>query len=184
MNQNEITSLNAHDSKENTHNANFIEETLKTLNIDSENLRFRLLEKEDYHKSYFELLSQLTVADKPDFDSWLKRYKEIQDTNLTKFFVVEDLKEEKIIATITCYTELKFIRNLGKICHIEDFVIDKAYRNKKLGSKLINTAINYAKHIGYYKMVLQSRGEVISFYEKFGFSKNSQAMAYYLNKEK
>jgi len=163
-------------------NKNFVEETLKTLNLESENLKFRQIEKEDYHKSYFELLSQLTVADKPDYDSWLQRFEEIADANLTKIFVVEDLNEKKIIATITCYTELKFIRNLGKICHIEDFVIEENYRNQKLGSKLINLAINYAKNIGCYKIILQSREEATPFYEKFGFTKNSQAMAYYFNK--
>lgn len=160
-----------------------IEENLRKLNLENENLKFRMLEEEDYYKNYFELLSQLTVAKKPLYDSWLKRYIEIKDANLTKIFVVEDVNSKKIIATITCYSELKFIRDLGKICHIEDFVIDENYRNKKLGTKLISLAVDYAKCIGCYKIILQSREEAITFYDKFGFKKNSQAMAFYLSGE-
>jgi glucosamine-phosphate N-acetyltransferase len=182
MNEEKILYENTNSDEKYQTQKEFIKETLITINIENGNLKFRLLEKEDYHKGYFELLSQLTVADKPDYDSWLTRFKEIADANLTKIFVVEYLNEKKIIATVTCYTELKFIRNLGKICHIEDFVIDENYRNQKLGSKLINTAINYAKNIGCYKIILQSREDATAFYEKFGFTKNSQAMAFYLNK--
>jgi glucosamine-phosphate N-acetyltransferase len=172
-------------SKPNTNlenDVNIIEENMKQLNIQNENFIFRQLNVNDYNKNYFELLSQLTVAAKPDYDSWLERFQQIKDANLTKIFVVENTSDNMIIATITCYTELKFIRNLGKICHIEDFVIDEHYRNKKLGSKLIRLAIDYAKSIGCYKVILESREDAIIFYEKFGFNKNSQSMACYLNK--
>ena len=142
--------------------------------------KFRTLEEEDYNRGYFELLSQLTVANKPEFDDWSKRFNQINSIGLTKIFVIEDLKENKVIASITCSIELKFIRNLGSICHIEDFVIDSLHRNKKLGSKLLNLGIEYAKTVSCYKVLLDTRDEVVPFYEKSGFKKTSNGMTIYL----
>lgn len=141
---------------------------------------FRNLEEEDYHKDYFNLLSQLTIAAQPDFDSWSKRFNEIKNSNLSKIFIVESIMEKKVIGSITCSIELKFIRDLGSICHIEDFVIDEKHRNNKIGSKLLNLANLYAKLIGCYKVLLDSKDEVMGFYEKNGFKRTSNGMTIYL----
>jgi GNAT superfamily N-acetyltransferase len=141
---------------------------------------FRFLEEGDYNKCYFELLSQLTIADKPEYEAWLKRFNEIKNANMTKIFVVECLQENKIAGTVTCAVELKFIRNLGSICHIEDFVIDEKHRNKKIGTKLLNLAKDYTKIIGCYKVLLDSKENVMGFYEKNGFKRTSNGMTIYL----
>ena len=160
------------------------EEIAKLLNdLNSEHdgvFNFRFLEETDYYKNYFDLLSQLTVTYKPDFQDWIKRFNEIKEANMTKIFVVECLQENKIAGTITCAIELKFIRNLGSICHIEDFVIDEQYRNKKIGSKLLSLANYYAKIIGCYKVLLDCKDELISFYQKSGFQRTSNGMSIYL----
>lgn len=139
---------------------------------------FRILEETDYEKKYFNLLSQLTVAPLPKKDDWSRRFMLINSNNLTKIFVCEF--ENEIIATITCSVELKFIRNLGSICHIEDFVIDERYRNVGIGSKLLNLAKEYAREIKCYKIILDSKDEVKGFYEKNGFKKTSNGMTIYL----
>jgi len=150
------------------------------LNKDLEDsLLIRSLELKDYHKGYFELLSQLTAAEQPLYENWENRFLELERHNLTRIFVVECQNQKKVVATITCLNELKFIRNLGSICHIEDFVVDDSYRNRKLGSKLLDISIEFAKSIGCYKILLDSNDEVSGFYKKKGFKKTSNGMAIY-----
>ncbi len=155
---------------------NSYEQLVENYNKDSK-FRFRTLEEEDYHKQYFALLSQLTVADKPEWQDWVKRFNEMKSTNLMKIFVCEF--EQEIIASVTCAIELKFIRNLGSICHIEDFVIDEKQRRVGLGSKLLNLAKEYARSLGCYKILLDSKDEVQGFYEKNGFNRTSNGMTIY-----
>ena len=150
------------------------------IEFNHEDFKFRTLEEDDYNKGYFDLLTQLTVANKPLYEDWIKRFNELKATGLTKVFVVESLKENKVIATITCSIELKFIRNLGSICHIEDFVIDKEYRNKKIGTKLISLSLEYSREVGCYKILLDAKDDVIPFYEKVGFKKTTNGLTIYL----
>jgi|LauGreDrversion4_2_1035121.scaffolds.fasta_scaffold1564805_1 glucosamine-phosphate N-acetyltransferase len=139
---------------------------------------FRPLEITDYEKNYFGLLSQLTVAPTPKRENWIERFELINSTKLTKIYVCQF--KDLIIATITCSVEFKFIRNLGSICHIEDFVIDEGHRKTGLGSKLLNLAKLYAKEVGCYKILLSCKDEVKMFYEKNGFQKTSNGMTIYL----
>lgn len=153
-----------------------INSILENYNRDSA-IVFKLLEENDFYKNYFDLLSQLTIAPTPSWENWLIRLNTLNSNKLTKIFVCQF--EEKIIATITCSIELKFIRNLGSICHIEDFVIDEKFRKMGLGSKLLNIAKNFAKEMGCYKILLDSKDEVAGFYEKNGFKRSSCGMTIY-----
>lgn len=161
-------------------NGKTVEEIIKELNGEYDGVyQFRTLEETDYNKFYFDLLSQLTIAELPSQEEWAKRFNELKSANLTTIFVVECVSEKKVIATITCSRELKFIRNLGSICHIEDFVVDEGHRKKKVGAKLLNLAKEHAKQMGCYKMLLDSKDEVVSFYEKMGFQRTSNGMTIY-----
>jgi glucosamine-phosphate N-acetyltransferase len=144
---------------------------------------FRDLEEGDYEKGYFELLSQLTIAPKPNLSDWVLRYKEIMAyPDLYKIIIIESREKNIVVGTITIVTELKFIRNLGKIGHIEDFVIDKEFRNRKLGAQLIQRAKEYCQETGCYKVILDSKDEVKGFYEKTGFRINGHNMVVYFDK--
>jgi glucosamine-phosphate N-acetyltransferase len=145
----------------------------------NEDYKLRELEVDDYSKNYFEILSQLTVSPIPSYDDWVVRFNEIQRNGLYKIFVIE--YDNTVVGTITIVIELKFIRGLGKIGHIEDFVIDKVHRNKKLGVRLINEAVEYCKSIGCYKVILDSADEVKGFYERMGFKAKANNMVIYLN---
>ncbi len=165
---------------ENTESLAELSNILKLQNDNKDNYNYRLLEQDDYYKDYFQLLSQLTSAEKPEYSLWVARFNTLKNLGLSRIIVVEDLTSGKIIATITSLIELKFIRNLGVISHIEDFVIDKECRGKGLGSKLINICIKYAKSIGCYKVLLDCDEKIMPFYEKIGFERKSQGMAIYL----
>jgi glucosamine-phosphate N-acetyltransferase len=161
-------------------NTENIEEYIKKINLTNDGLFYRQLEIEDYNKNYFDLLSQLTIAGKPDFEEYKQIYKEMHSDKLNKVFVVEDITLSKVIANINCHVEQKLIRNLGKVCHIEEFIIDSEYRNKKIGNQLLQLAVTYAKEIKCYKIILNCSDNVVEFYEKNGFTKSTNGMSKYI----
>lgn len=85
----------------------------------------------------------------------------------------------KLIGMITLFVEHKIIHNFGKVCHIEDFVIDQEYRNEGIGRLVIENIKSLMKRIGCYKIILNCNDDVIKFYEKCGFENKQVQMAYY-----
>jgi glucosamine-phosphate N-acetyltransferase len=148
------------------------------LQIDDD-LVIRLLEASDYHKGFFEVLSQLTSAQKPSECAFISRLSEMSKRSCETVYVVEHLPSHKIIGTISILIELKFIHNLSKVCHVEDFVIDVHYRNRHVGSTLLQMAIQYARDEQCYKLILDCADELMCFYEKFGFKKKANSMQLY-----
>ena len=147
--------------------------------INEANINIRPLESGDINKGYFELLSQLTSAEKPSEEDFIKRVKEINKRNCEKIIVCENLSDKKIIGTITIIIELKFIHNLGKVAHVEDFVVDSNYRGLHLGTKLMNLAKDLAKKENCYKLILDCNEKLKTFYEKFDFIQNNYSMQLY-----
>lgn len=147
--------------------------------INEANINIRPLESGDINKGYFELLSQLTSAEKPSEEDFIKRVKEINKRNCEKIIVCENLSDKKIIGTITIIIELKFIHNLGKVAHVEDFVVDSNYRGLHLGTKLMNLAKDLAKKENCYKIILDCNEKLKTFYEKFDFIQNNYSMQLY-----
>ncbi len=151
---------------------------LVELSLDDENFIFRFINENDYNKKYFELLSYLTISPIPTVEEWKIQLNKVKSTPIF-IFVVEDKKKSIIVGSITCFMESKFIRNLGKVSHIEDIIIHPEYRTNKLGSKLLLLAIDFSKNFGCYKVILDARDDARGFYEKFGFQKRSEGMAIY-----
>ena len=132
----------------------------------------------DYYKGYLELLSELTNTPNFDFENWEKQINLIKDNNYHNIFVIEDAG--KIIASITILIELKIIRNLKNVCHIEDLVISKENRGKGISKKLLDYCIDYSKKENCYKIILNCNEKLIKFYEKFGFENKNKEMSLYL----
>lgn len=141
-------------------------------------LTFRHINEEDYYKGYFELLEFLSVVKKSSFDEFKDQMSIIKKSNSCIYVLEED---NNIVASVTIIIEYKFIRNLGKVCHIEDMVIHKKYQSKKYGSKLISLTKEIAKLNNCYKMILDCSEDNMGFYVKQGFEKKSCGMALYLN---
>lgn len=72
-------------------------------------------------------------------------------------------EESKIIGIITGNSYYKEV-------HISDLIVLEQYRNKHIGSKLMETVENYYKNKGYENINLTTYGfQALEFYKKCGF---------------
>lgn len=144
-----------------------------------DNINIELLEKEDYHRGFLNLLGQLSIINpnKITFEDFCS-YLEMIDSHI----IVIRNKDKQVIATASILIEKKFIHNLSSVGHIEDVVVDKEYRGFKLGKLMIDYLVNYAKEKGCYKVILGCSKENLEFYKKCGFDdKNIEMCLYFSN---
>lgn len=99
---------------------------------------------------------------------------------MKKNTIFVDINEKnEIMGTITIMIEQKVLHNGGKVAHIEDVVVDKKYRNQKIGKGLVQHAISFSKHHKCYKVILNCSDNVKNFYQKCGFSNKNIEMSLY-----
>ena len=114
-------------------------------------------------------LSEVSSVSDEIFDTFI-------ENDNTFLYLVDNI----IVGCITLLIETKLIHNGGKVMHIEDLVIDKEYRNKGFGIKLMDLARIVAKGSNCYKIILDCNTDVKQFYMKNGFeSKNMQMSLYF-----
>ena len=101
-----------------------------------------------------------------------------------KSFAFVAKEESKIIGIITGNSYYKEV-------HISDLIVLEQYRNKHIGSKLMETVENYYKNKGYENINLTTYGfQALEFYKKCGFKvefirenkENSKLNKYFLVK--
>ncbi|KAK6942590.1 GNAT domain [Dillenia turbinata] len=148
----------------------------------AENKRFevRSLEISDYRKGFIQLLQQLTVCDSVSDEQFRERFEELKASGDDHVIcVIEDGQSGKIIATGSVFVEKKFLRNCGKVGHIEDVVIDSNARGMQLGKKIVGFLTDHAHSRGCYKVILDCSVENRPFYEKCGFKQKEVQMVKY-----
>lgn len=112
---------------------------------DKEVFQVRKLEISDKSKGFIELLQQLTVCDSVSDKEFEQRFQELASYGEDHIIcVIEDNCSEKIIATGSVFIERKFIRNCGKVGHIEDVVVDPSARGLHLGKGIIEYLADHA----------------------------------------
>lgn len=150
-----------------------------SMNINNQNLILRDLCASDYYKNYLDLLGQLSKIDKNEikFEDFLYFINSLEERNVV--FIIENKNTEEIVACATVYIENKIIHNMGKVCHVEDVVVDKSMRGTGLGKILMGFIQEYANKMRCYKTILDCTEENIGFYEKCGFKTNGVQMALY-----
>ena len=84
----------------------------------------------------------------------------------------------KIVGSTTLLIEQKFIHEGGKVGHIEDVVVSKEFEGRGIGMKLVVSLLEKAKMINCYKTILDCKEDLIPFYERIGFKKESNQMRY------
>ena len=93
------------------------------------------------------------------------RYQKIRDQGSVVY--VYKL-EGKMIATGKLLIEYKFNDSVG---HIEDVVVDRAYRHKGYGTKIVQALAKLAGQSKCYKVILVTRDGLEPFYSKAGLAK-------------
>ncbi len=138
----------------------------------SQALHIRLLSGRDFECGFLELLSQLSVVNL-DIDSaraiFIKRLQAHVHTWVA-------LDQDRPIATASMFIEPKWIHAGGKVAHVEDVVVDSAYRNAGVGFKLIHALEYEARAKGCYKMILDCSAEAVAFYEHCSFRVHEVSM--------
>uniref|UniRef100_A0A7N0UUJ4 Glucosamine 6-phosphate N-acetyltransferase n=1 Tax=Kalanchoe fedtschenkoi TaxID=63787 RepID=A0A7N0UUJ4_KALFE len=143
-------------------------------------MRVRRLEIGDKRKGFIELLQQLSVCDAVSDKDFEERFEELRRCGDDHVIcVVEDEESKRIVGTGSVFVEKKFLRNCGKVGHIEDVVVDEKARGLQLGKRVVEFLTEHARRVGCYKVILDCSAENVSFYEKCGFKKKEIQMAKY-----
>lgn len=137
-------------------------------------LKIREIQKDDLFNGFLESLDSLRKTSDIDKKKAEEVYEKISSNPNHHIFVA--VLDNRIVGSTTLLIEPKFIHNGGLVGHIEDVVVSKKNQGEGIGEKLIKHSLNFAKNTGCYKTILDCKDDVIGFYEKLGFFKNSSEM--------
>ncbi|ESQ41554.1 hypothetical protein EUTSA_v10014892mg [Eutrema salsugineum] len=152
------------------------------MNGEKRTLKIRRLEISDKRKGFMELLGQLTVIGQVTDEEFDRRFEEISsygDDHL--ICVIEEEASGRIAATGSVMIEKKFLRNCGKVGHIEDVVVDSGFRGKQLGKRVVEFLTDHCRSMGCYKVILDCSVEKKVFYEKCGLINKGIQMSKYFD---
>jgi len=147
-----------------------------------------IIEIQDYSKYntdytvIFDLLNQLTETPVLEANTYLAIINNL--TEWHKIFVCMYNYNNKVIpiGIITLLIEQKLIHGGAKIGHIEDLVVEKNFRNLKIGKKLLNHCIDYAKNKECYKVILDCHQCLENYYTVNHFHRSGIQMRMNISK--
>ena len=146
--------------------------------MSSDGIIFRPLQQGDYEKGFCQLLGQLTVVGNITEQAFNDRLALCHASGLIHTIVGEFVEQKKIVAAATLMVEPKFIRDCSFVGHIEDVVVDKEMRGRKLGERVMKECLRVAQERKCYKVILDCAEHNVGFYEKLGFVKKELQMRY------
>ncbi|KAL0215882.1 hypothetical protein P9112_008066 [Eukaryota sp. TZLM1-RC] len=146
--------------------------------FDTDTLKLRRLQAEDFDRGFLELLGQLTTVGDISNEKFTSTFNSLPNTS--HVYVFEDVGSNKVVATASLHIIQHFIRSCGQTGHIEDVVVSKDYRGGRLGLKLIKHLVALAKSLGAYKVMLDCKKENVGFYEKCSMKDSGVQMTKYL----
>ena len=114
----------------------------------------RPLAKTDLSRGFISVLSVLTSAPEVSETRYAQTFDAMKSFNNYFTLVIVSRATDKIVGSGTVFVEQKFIRNLGKVGHIEDIVVDKSMQGHKLGLRIINALTEISEAKGCYKTIL------------------------------
>ena len=136
----------------------------------------RELKKEDLWNGFLTSLDSLREASNIKKEKAEEIFEKI-NANEDHIIAVAEI-EGKIVGSTTLLIESKFIHKGGIVGHIEDVVVNKNFQGRKIGEKIVNYLLEYAKNRGCYKTILDCTDDVKPFYEKMGFKHNANALRF------
>ena len=143
-----------------------------TLNLN--NYEIRELKGDDYNKDYLKLLSQYYQLNnsKMTHEFFNKQFELLKKKTNCYIRVISEPNNGKIIASGSLFIEFKFVYDLSKVAYIDDIIIDEEYRNKGLGTKLLNHLKMLANANGCIKINIISPNNSVNFFKNNGFSED------------
>ena len=130
----------------------------------------RRVSKNDLPK-VIDLLQEISVYNPPKkkLESIWERYSNQQNIFGYCFFF-----NDKLIGYGSINFEMKLKK--GLMAYIEDVVVHKEFRNKKIGKMIVDYLIEVTQKEGCYKIKIDCSKNNILFYEKLGFKVNGFSM--------
>ena len=130
-------------------------------------IKIRELQKKDLQNGFLTTLDSLKQTSDIDKNKAEKVFEKI-NSNPNHIIVIAEL-DGKIVGTATMLIEPKFIHDGGLVGHIEDVVVGGKFQGQKIGNRIIEFLLEFAKNRGCYKTILNCTDDVKEFYEKIGF---------------
>jgi glucosamine-phosphate N-acetyltransferase len=118
---------------------------------------------DDFHKGHLELLSQLSIT---NLNITHEEY--IAQSDLMEDIIVIE-EDNRIVGSATMWVEYKLTHSLGRVCHIEDVIVDVNKRGRGYGKALIEYIVGLAGELKCYKVILNCDPDKCEFYSKMGF---------------
>ncbi len=78
-------------------------------------------------------------------------------------------REGRVVGTISLLVEHKFIHGGGRCGHIEDVVVHHDHEGRGIARALVRFAVEEARRLGCYKVILSCYEALVPFYERCGF---------------
>jgi len=129
---------------------------------------------------YLLLLSELTVTNYIETSLFVKNVERISEMGAIIVGVIDNsLKDIEIVASGTIIIEPKIIREGRNVGHIEDIVVSKEMRGKRISQKLLDILKSIAREKNCYKVILDCDENVKNVYIKNGFNIKGFQMAEY-----
>jgi len=76
---------------------------------------------------------------------------------------------DKVVGTASLLIERKFIHRGGLVGHIEDVAVRRDVEHKGIGTALVRHAMEEARRLGCYKVILNCHDDNVGFYTRLGF---------------
>ena len=132
----------------------------------------------DFDGGFLSLLNKLTEVRESEIsrDAFEERIRSLRPS---KFILVAVEGSGRVVGTAAVFLEPKLQRGLGHVGHIEDVVVDEAYRGSSLGRVLIDRVVRYATGEGprkCFKVILDCNEKNTGFYERCGFHRAEVCM--------
>ena len=146
-----------------------------------DDILIRELEENDYNNGFIKVLGNLTKVSEVAQTDFVRTVRTIQSSpNLHLIIVAVEKKSNKIVGSGCVFVEKKIIRNLGKIGHIEDIVVDSSMRGKNLGRIIVECLTRVAfEEEKVYKVILDCSEKNVGFYNKLNYKMVQNEMGIY-----
>jgi glucosamine-phosphate N-acetyltransferase len=138
---------------------------------------------EDIQRQYLKLLSFLTETKELSQEIFVSQVEKIFQMGKIVVCYCENSETRQItlVGSGTIIIEPKIIHGAKQVGHIEDIVVHESYRSYGIAGQLLERLQEYGVQQDCYKVILDCKEKLISFYEKNNFQKRGVQMAWYLD---